>query len=490
VLRIGVDWLMKGGYVLTTIAILCCHSTEVVLAWPLKLVQPSELTPRSTPTNIKYLPPKVTPASSPTADRDLQDGRIKRIDSNPNAQAPTPSTADRDLQDLRIKRIDSNPNAQAPAPSTADLDLQDGRIDRIDSLAGTQLPVIPPPPPPPPVVNVLPQLSTQIPTQIKQQVPTQIKPQTSTQVSTPPAVTPPPPTPPTFNNSTQLSTQNPTQIPTQTSTPVTLPTPPIPTEKNNPLAAPQNMDELLKLRMTMDIWTAMYSPLSCLDVTPECIQRLQQEAVQNSPVVRELEEKISTINTKIEQAKTNNKKSIDLSVFEPALQAFLKQDTVVKNGQTQKIGFFDRVGQLFTNPGPVLNDILAGVGIPLLQRVYGGGSEAQQAREIQLTDLSAKVAEIDRGKMEVIVKTREKVQQLILDFDLYAREFQGEQAIAKEEEKSFKLYAVTYGLGDGDTNIYLNRKVQLEKAKLGVYKSWAKVRGQIISIKSFVMPRE
>jgi hypothetical protein len=75
---------------------------------------------------------------------------------------------------------------------------------------------------------------------------------------------------------------------------------------NNPLAAPQNIDELLKLRITQDIWMAMYSPLSCLDISSDCIERLQQEAVQNSPVIRELEAKISTINTKIEEAKTNN----------------------------------------------------------------------------------------------------------------------------------------------------------------------------------------
>ena len=271
------------------------------------------------------------------------------------------------------------------------------------------------------------------------------------------------------------------------------PPPPLPSAlreiPNNPLAAPPNIDELLKLRMTEDIWTAMYSPLSCLDVTPDCIAKLQQEAVQNSPVIRELEAKIATVNQKIEEAQTNNKKSIDLSIFEPGLQVFLKQDTVVENGQSRKMGFIERVGQIFTNPGGLLNDLLGSIGIPLLRGAFGG-NDAQQSRAIQISDLTVKVAEIERIKTEIGAKTREKIQQLILEFDVLAREFQAEQAIATSESKSFKLYAVTYAAGDGDTNTYLTRKGQLDRTKLQVFKNWARVRGQITAIKTVVVPRD
>ena len=78
----------------------------------------------------------------------------------------------------------------------------------------------------------------------------------------------------------------------------------------------------------------------------------------------------------------------------------------------------------------------------------------------------------------------------MLEFDTYAREFQAEQAIATAESKSFKLYAVTYAAGDGDTNIYLSRKEKLDRTKLQVFKNWAKVRGQITTIKTVVMPRD
>ena len=271
------------------------------------------------------------------------------------------------------------------------------------------------------------------------------------------------------------------------------PPPPLPSvlreTPNNPLASPPNIDDLLRLRMTEDIWTAMYSPLTCLDVTPECIAKLQQEAVANSPVIRELEAKIATVNQKIEEAQNNNKKSIDLSIFEPGLQVFLKQDTVVENGQSRKMGFTERLGQIFSNPGGLLNDLLGAIGIPLLRGAFGG-NDAQQSRAIQISDLTVKVAEMERIKTEVGAKTREKIQQLMLDFDVLAREFQAEQAIAQSETKSFKLYAVTYAAGDGDTNIYLNRKGQLDRTKLQVFKNWARVRGQITAIKTVVMPRD
>jgi hypothetical protein len=259
--------------------------------------------------------------------------------------------------------------------------------------------------------------------------------------------------------------------------------------KNNPLSAPQDIDKILKMRMNEEQWVLMYQPLSCLDISPDCVQKLQLEAVQNSPVIKELETKIQEINSHIENAKTNNKKSLDLAIFEPGLQLFLKKETVVENGQTRTIGFLERIGQVFTNPGVVLNDLLATIGIPLLRGAYGG-NDAQQSRSIQISDLTVKVAEMERGKAEIANKTKEKIQQLVLDFDTAAREFQAEQAIVRSETRSFKIYAITYAAGDGDTNIYLHRQEQLERAKLKVFKDWAKLRAQISTVKNLVIARE
>ena len=233
----------------------------------------------------------------------------------------------------------------------------------------------------------------------------------------------------------------------------------------------------------------MYQPLSCLDTSLECVQALQNEAVQNSPIVKGIETKIQEINTRIEEAKTNNQKSIQLSIFEPGLQALLRRETVVENGQTRTIGFFERIGQIFTNPSSVFNELLGAVGIPILRSAYGG-SDAQQSKAIAISDLTVKVAEIERAKIEVATKTKEKIQQLVLEFDAAAREFQAEQAIVVSQKRSFKIYSVTYAAGDGDTNTYLLRKEQLEKSKLQVFKNWAKLRAQISHLKNIVLAKE
>jgi hypothetical protein len=272
------------------------------------------------------------------------------------------------------------------------------------------------------------------------------------------------------------------------------PPPPPPPKKsreipNNPLEAPQDIDRILSTRMSADEWALMYQPLSCLDTSVECVQALQTEAVQNNPIIKGIELKIQEINQRIEEAKTNNKKSIDLSIFEPGLQALLKKETIVENGQVRTIGFFERIGQLFTNPGAVMNDLLGAVGIPILRGSFGG-NDAQQSKTIAISELTIKVAEMERGKTDVATKTKEKIQQLVLDFDAAAREFQAEQAIVVSQKRSFKIYSVTYAAGDGDTNTYLLRKEQLEKSKLQVFKNWAKLRSHISHLKNIVLAKE
>ena len=171
------------------------------------------------------------------------------------------------------------------------------------------------------------------------------------------------------------------------------PPPPPPTNKksvgedlNNPLEAPQDIERILSTRMNADRWALMYSPLNCLDISLTCVQSLQSEAVANSPIIKGLDAKIQDINSKIAEAKTNNRKSIDLAIFEPALQVFIAQKTVVEKGESRTVGFLDRIAQIFTNPGGLVNDLLSVAGIPLLRGLVGG-SDAQQSRSIQISDL-------------------------------------------------------------------------------------------------------
>jgi hypothetical protein len=300
-----------------------------------------------------------------------------------------------------------------------------------------------------------------------------------------PAVAPPPPKPSAAPTVTAPRPTNSAIVPP--------PPPPSPILNssfsilNSP--EPQDIERLATTTMSNDRWMLMYQPLTCLDTSLECVQKLQGQAIANSLAMRELNLKIHQVNSRIEAAKTNNQQSIELSFFEPALQVFLQRDTVVENGQSRKMGFGERVGQLFSNPGEVLGDLLGALGVPILRSLYGG-NDAQRNRSIQITELTIKVAEMERIKTEIATKTRERVQQLIFDFDVLAREFQAEQAIVKTEMRSFKLYAITYGLGDGDTNTYLHRKEQLERSKLKVFKDWAKLRAQIVNLKNMVVPHD
>ncbi len=218
--------------------------------------------------------------------------------------------------------------------------------------------------------------------------------QRTNQVLTPTPTVPaaPAPTPPVYPAPGASPTPNPTTKPSPTSTSTSTivippqppppanviippPPPPPPPNKttkptevpNNPLEPPQDIDQILRTRMDADQWALMYQPLSCLDISIDCLQKLQNEAVANSPLIKGVDAKIQDINNKIAEAKTNNKKSIDLSVFEPGLQVFLNQKTVVENGQPRTIGFLDRVGQIFTNPGSLINDLLGAVVIPILR---------------------------------------------------------------------------------------------------------------------------
>jgi hypothetical protein len=279
---------------------------------------------------------------------------------------------------------------------------------------------------------------------------------------------------------------------------VVIPPPPPPPPKsttaateapNNPLGEPQDIDKILNTTMTADQWVLMYQPLDCLDTSLECVQKLQQQSIENSQLIRELNAKIQEVNTRIEEARVNNKKSIELAIFEPALQVFLRKDTVFENGQTRTVGFFERLGRLFTNPTSVLDDLFAASGTAVLRGAYGG-NDAQQSRAIQISDLTVKVAEMERGKVEIANRIRDKIQDLVLAFDVAAREFQAEQAIVRMEVKSFKIYTVTYAAGDGNTDTYLRRKEQLERSKLKVFKDWAKLRAQIVNLKNMVIPKE
>jgi hypothetical protein len=411
-------------------------------------VRSDDFSQRSIDTKIKYLPPVpvVAPAATP-------------VPAVVNTPKPAPVVIPSNTERL-----------ESPQPP-----LTRGAILEIPSIAPKPTPVVIPAA----VVKPVPAV-VDVPKPVLPVVPVS----TVAPIAAPkPAIVVPPlPALPTANKS------------------IPLPPPPPPVQRgndldksdsgDNPLGAVPDIDKILKTRMTADMWVLMYSPLPCLDLSLECVQNLQQQGIQNSILIRELDNKIQDINIKVEEAKSNNKKAIELSVFEPAVQVFLRNDVVVDgDGKARRVGPFEKIGQLFTNPSSIVGDLLVAVGIPLLRSAYGG-DETRQNRAIQISDLTIKVAELERGKVELANKIREKIQMMVLDFDTAAKEFQAEQAIVTSQVKSFKVYTITYASGDGDTDTYLRRKENLERSKLKLFKDWAKLRGQISLMKNMVNPRE
>jgi hypothetical protein len=243
------------------------------------------------------------------------------------------------------------------------------------------------------------------------------------------------------------------------------------------------------------MWKSLISPLPCLDTTTACISSLQSLAVSNSPINKKIEESITLIEEKIEEASKANKLSIDLAVFEPALQYFLRQNgttgqTTGQTGQTATTqsnrGFLNNVLGIFTRPVGLINDLLNVIGIPLLRKYTGGNQENKQAA-IAISDLTVKTEELRKSKEEIAIKTRDSVLFSVLEFDVRSREFQIQQAIAKREIQRFELYKVSYRFGSSNTEAYLGQQSSLDKQKASVLREWAQMRSQLEKIKLIVL---
>lgn len=238
----------------------------------------------------------------------------------------------------------------------------------------------------------------------------------------------------------------------------------------------------------------MISPLPCLDTTSACIQQLQNLSVSNSPINKKIEESIAKIEEKIEEANKANKLSINLAVFEPALQYFLKQNgatTTATPGQvsTNSGGLLNNVLGIFTRPVGLINDLLNVIGIPLL-RNFTGGTEQNKQAAIAISDLRVKTEELRKSKEEIAIKTRDSVLFSVLEFDVRSREFQIQQAIAKRELQRFELYKVGYRFGQSSTEAYLGQQSSLDKQKASVLREWSQMRSQLEKIKLIVLAQK
>lgn len=259
----------------------------------------------------------------------------------------------------------------------------------------------------------------------------------------------------------------------------------------NPLN-PINAGELLRSQINADLWQEMRGELPCLEPTQTCIESLQTAATSKNPLLTELDTKIEEINGKIEEAKSTNKKSIQLSVFEPALQYFLSQGTTTTattNGeqpQQQSGGFLNNVLGIFTRPVGTVNSLLSAIGLPLL-RSLTGGNDQQKAAAIAISDLSVKVAELQRGRAELANKIKEQTTIAIIDFDLKKREFQASLTATKLKEQQTRLIQVQFSTGSYDAIAMLNQESSLNSSQLQAFREWGQLKAALIKLKLLVI---
>jgi hypothetical protein len=264
----------------------------------------------------------------------------------------------------------------------------------------------------------------------------------------------------------------------------------------NPINPPkiEEIDRLIQTQINDDMWKSMISPLPCLETTSTCVQQLQSQAVSASPVIKKIDESISTIEQKIDEANKSNKLSIKLAVFEPGLQYFLRQGADTgQTGQTPttptQTGFLQNILGIFTRPVGLINDLLNVIGIPIL-RSFTGGNQEQRAAAIAISDLRVKTEELRKSKEEIAAKTRDAVQLSVLEFDTRAREFQIAQSIAQRDQQRFGLFQVNYRFGASSTEAYLAQQNALDRTRAQVLREWAAMRSQLERIKLLCLAKE
>lgn len=273
----------------------------------------------------------------------------------------------------------------------------------------------------------------------------------------------------------------------------------------NPLnSAGESLDALIQMQVNEDLWASLMGDLPCLEATEACVRQLQELAIGNAPALKAIDERIELINEKIDTARANNQQSINLGLFEPALQYFLKVEDVPavaevrdSEGQittpaqpAQRRGFLDRVVDLFSGSGTLgtINDLLSVVGIPLFQAIAGGSAETQQ-REIAIADLQVKIAEIENQRGELAEQLREQVTLQLLEFDTIRREFQIAQEVAKRDTLRLAILEQNYrfAVGNLDTPQYLRELSAIDRQKAETFRQWSRLRSRLVQVKLLVL---
>ena len=269
----------------------------------------------------------------------------------------------------------------------------------------------------------------------------------------------------------------------------------------NPLGG--NLDTLIQTEINQDLWLSMLGDLPCLTATNECVTELQQLAIQNHRSLKVIEERIALVNESIDNARGRNQRSINLGTFTPLISNYVKLETetvqeVQPNlitgapqivNRQQQVGFFQRLARAISNPLGAINEVLSLIGVPLFEQRLNIDVNAQ-AREIAISDLQIKIAQIEQEKQKIEDTLAEQVILQVIDFDRYRRDFQISQEVAKRSQIQFQLLKVDYLFGDSTSIAYLNQLSAIDREKAQAYRAWASLRSQLSRIKILVLGTE
>lgn len=256
-----------------------------------------------------------------------------------------------------------------------------------------------------------------------------------------------------------------------------------PKTETNPLLSP-DLDSLIENKIAEDIWAQLKGQLPCVESTQVCIFQLQSIALNNSPILKELDARIEEANNRIAEAKTNNLKTINVTTFSPFLQVLL-------GGALSPIQANDK-SPLINNPLTLIfGNVLGNLAGELLGNLFNWqglqGSGETTTRSIAIADLQIKVAELQRHRVDAGEKIRELVLTETLKLEEVARDFQMQQEIGKRERARIEIIRISYQFGAGTSEGYLSQLSAYDRQKAAVWREWSRMRSQLVKVKILVL---
>ncbi|WP_292829736.1 hypothetical protein [Nostoc sp. JL33] len=259
----------------------------------------------------------------------------------------------------------------------------------------------------------------------------------------------------------------------------------LPKTEQNPFTKP-SIDVILEREMNDDMWRLLKGGLPCLETSSVCLQQLQDKAIAQSPLLKEIDTRIAEANSHINEAKAGNKKSIQLAILTPGLQYLLGPTPVAGQPQPAGTGLIDNILGIFSGKTSLINGLLSVIGVPFFQGTQGGNADAQR-NAIAISDIQVKVAELQRSRAQLADTIRDKTAESLISFDEARTDFQTSQVVGSRAIDQFKVFELRYVRGNSDTETYLTRQNTLDNQKAQTYRAWAKMRRSLFTIKLLVL---